>query len=120
MRVCGRPAILGAVTPNQRLLDAFRALSPTDRQNRLMRIGDREIALAMMYMKEPDRASLLSCLGAEKVRRVRDELRLHERLSIRYDDYLVAVSHVRKNLQSTAGKAVIGSYLRPRGRSGSR
>jgi hypothetical protein len=112
--------ILRTVTPNDRLLAAFRALSATDRQNRLMRIGDREIALAMMYMKEPDRASLLSHVGPEKVRRVRDELTLHERLSVRYDDYLVAVSHVRRNLESTGSRAVLGSYLRPRGRSGPR
>jgi hypothetical protein len=106
------------VTPNERLLAAFRALSPADRQNRCMRIGDRELALAMRYMTEPDRALLLSRLGPEKVKRVRDELLLHERLSIRYDDYLLAVAHVARNLDRPGGKAALGSYLRPRGRTG--
>jgi hypothetical protein len=83
-----------------------------------MRIGDREIALAMMYMQEADRSFVLSCLAPVKARRVRDELRLHERLAIRYDDYLAAVVHVMRNLESSLNKAVLGSYLRPRGRPG--
>jgi hypothetical protein len=105
------------VTPNARLLEAIRSLPPTDRQNRLMRIGDREIALAMMHMQDADRAEVLSVVARPKAQRVRDELRLQQRLSIRYDDYLVAVRHVIANLRTTATKAVLGSYIRPRNRN---
>jgi hypothetical protein len=86
-----------------------------------MRIGDREIAMAMMYMQAPERALMLSHLGPEKVRRVREELALHERLAIRYDDYLHAVALVLRNLEVAATRrTALGSYLRPRGRDGRR
>ncbi len=61
-------------SPNDRLAAALRALPPVEAQNRLMRLGDREIALSMMYMKMKDRGALLALLPAPKARRIADEL----------------------------------------------
>ena len=106
------------MSPNARLLSALRALSPTDRQNRLMRIGDREIAMAMMHLADTERDAILSSLGPVKAGRVRDELLLQQRLNLRHADYLAAVAHLERNLAHPAAKAVLGSWIRPRGRSG--
>ena len=102
-------------TPQQRLLETLRELTPTERQNRLMRIGDREIAMAVTHMSEADRTFVLTHIAPQKTARVRDELRLQARMAIRPRDYLAAVAHVRSCLISTATRAVLGSYIRPRG-----
>jgi hypothetical protein len=85
-----------------------------EKQNRLSRIGDREIALSMMYMRDPDRNAILACLPRPKADRVREELVLHRRLRITYQDYLRAVELVSDSVSGTGGKRALGSYLRPR------
>jgi cytosine/adenosine deaminase-related metal-dependent hydrolase len=108
------------MSPVQRLLETFRGMEPADRQNRLMRLGDREIAMAMTHMKEEDRDLLLSCLGRAKVQRIRDEMRLQARLAVSQRDYLKALALVEHGLGSAGGRAALGSYIRPRGRRGPR
>lgn len=107
-------------TPQEMLLETARSLTPAERQNRLMRIGDREVALAMTYMGDGDRAFLLSCVGAQKAARIRDEITLQSRLAVSHRDYLAAVAHVRGCLTTPSKPAVMGSYIRPRGRTGPR
>lgn len=105
-------------TPTEALLQAMRRLAPAVRQNRLMRIGDREIAMVMAHMGEADRAFLLSCVGPQKGRRIHDEMKLQARLAVRHEDYLAAIAHVRRCLATTTTRARLGSYIRPRGRMG--
>ncbi len=102
------------MTPNDQLLALVRGLTPVERQNRLSRIGDREIALAMLYMRDPDRTMVLSHLPPAKTRRIREELRLHTRLRITYADYLKAVELVSHGVSGSRGRGSLGSYLRPR------
>jgi hypothetical protein len=80
-----------------------------------MRLGDREIALAMMYMENPDRTALLALLPAAKVRRIREEMALHRRLAIRHEQYLAAIERVLEGLADGAPGG-FRSYLRPRQR----
>ena len=100
--------------PGNRLLEVIRSLPAVERQNRLARIGDREIALTMMYMSDRDRALVLSHLPPQKTRRVREELELQRHLAIRYPDYLLAVAHVESNLRRPTSRTTLGSWLRPR------
>ncbi len=106
-------AAVRASTPNQRLVRALRGLPRVDAQNRLMRLGDREIALSMMYMADTDRAALLGLLPQPKIHRISQELALHRRLAIRYDQYTAAVEAVLASLEER-GRRVFRSYLRPR------
>ena len=69
-------------TPNELLLRRARTLPRVRVQNSLMRAGDREIALSMMYMEDRDRGFLFSLLPAAKARRVREELTLQGRLKV--------------------------------------
>ena len=92
----------------------MRSLPSVDAHNRLMRMTDREIGLAMMYMDHADRNHLLALVPGLKARRVQDELALQERLTIRYDQYVAAVNHVVQMLQAGTGEKTFRSYLRPR------
>ncbi len=100
-------------SPNDRLVAALRSLPPVAAQNCLMRLGDREIALSMMYMGDRDRADVLELLPEAKTRRVVAEMSLHRRLVIRYDQYVTAVEHVMAGLGDRSPGA-FRSYLRPR------
>ncbi len=103
------------LSPNDRLVAALRTLPPVAAQNALMRLGDREIALSMMYMRQRDRGELLALLPDPKARRILAEIRLHQRLVIRYDQYVTAVEHVLAGLEERASGA-FRSYIRPRRR----
>jgi DNA-binding transcriptional ArsR family regulator len=92
---------------------ALRSLPPVAAQNCLMRLGDREIALSMMYMRDRDRAELLALLPDPKARRILAEIALHRRLVIRYDQYVAAVEHVLAGLEERS-RGAFRSYLRPR------
>ncbi len=100
-------------SPNDRLVAALHALGAVEAQNSLMRLGDREIALAMMYMRDKDRGALLALLPVPKAQRITSEMRLHRRLVIRYDQYVTAVESVLASLEQR-GRAAFRSYLRPR------
>ena len=101
------------MTPNDQLLRLIRSLTAVQKQNRLSRIGDREIALCMRHMRDTDRSSILSCLPPPKARRVREELVLHTRLRIAYADYLKAVELVSDAVSGSSRTRSLGSYLRP-------
>ncbi len=102
------------MTPNQRFVRVLQEMPHVERQNRLMSISDREIAVAMMYMEDRDRNRVLAVLSPVKSRRIQEELRLHERLTIQYDDYVKAVQEVMRRLESGQQKSRFKSYLRPR------
>jgi len=111
------------LSPNDQLLRALAGLPRVEAHNRLTRLGDREVALAMMYMRDADRAALLALLPAAKARRVGEEMVLHRRLAIRYDQYTAAVDAVVAALAAPregARRHAFRSYLRPRRPGGDR
>lgn len=100
-------------TPNELLVRRARSLPRVRVQNGLMRSGDREIALSMMYMEDVDRSFLFSLLPAAKVKRVREELALQRRLKITYDQYRTAIAALTENIASDRGRGSMKSYIRP-------
>ena len=102
-----------ANTPNYRLVRRVRSLPKVRVQNGLMRAGDREIALSMMYMEDTDRAFFFSRLPQAKVKRIKEELALQSRLRITYDQYVKAIETVIKGVESNRGGTSFRSYLRP-------
>ena len=103
----------GVSSPNDALVRLLRALPPVAVQNRLMRVSDREIALSMMYMQDADRSLVFSRLAARKVARLREELTLHARLRITYEQYRRAVESVVEALQGEKRGEGLRSYIRP-------
>ena len=102
------------MTPHERLLKIIRLLPRVTVHNKLMTAVDREIALTMMYMEDPEREYVLSFVSAEKKKRIREELKLHERLTIKYDQYLSALDHVVSLLKNSDQNRGFKSYIRPR------
>ena len=103
----------GSSSPNDALVRLLRALPSVTVQNRLMRTSDREIALSMMYMQDADRSLVFGRLASGKVSRIRDEIALHGRLRITYDQYRRAVESVVKALQEGSRGDGLRSYIRP-------
>jgi hypothetical protein len=101
------------LSPDRRLLHLIRALGKVESQNRLMAASDREIALSMMYLKDFEREELLALLPQKKATRIREELSLHNRLRIRYDQYKRTIEHLTEQLAKTGERENMKSYLRP-------
>lgn len=99
-------------TPDRRLLKLLRSLPASDVQNRLMRITDREIAVALLYLVDEERNYVLSFLGGAKKRRVEEEIEYTDRMRIRYPQYRIMIESVIEQLGGTGGGPV-RSYLRP-------
>lgn len=90
----------------------MRAVPAVDAQNRLLRIGDKEIATSMLYMADYERDTVLALLGTTKAARVRQELERQQRSRIVYDHYETAVRVVIRALEGTRATAP-RSYYRP-------
>ncbi|MBT3275300.1 MAG: hypothetical protein HN368_19250 [Spirochaetales bacterium] len=91
----------------------MKALPKVKVQNCLMRIGDRAIALAMMYMEDPDRGYIFTLLPAPKAERIREELALHNRLKITYEQYQAGITVLIDGLDRERGGGTFRSYIRP-------
>ena len=83
-----------------------------DAQNRLMRIGDKEIAMSLLFMAERERDRVLNLLGRGKGGRVRDELVRQQRSRIADAPYNTAVRTVIRALQGGRSEAP-RTYYRP-------
>ncbi len=103
----------GANTPNDILVRRLRSLPKVLVQNGLMRTGDRQIALSMMYMRDTERAYVFSLLPHAKVSRIQEELKLQNRLRITYDQYKKAVAAVSEGIARDRGTDSVKSYIRP-------
>jgi hypothetical protein len=101
------------LSPDRRLVQLIRALGKVESQNRLMTASDREIALSMMYLKDHEREEILSLLPQKKSARIREELTLHNRLRIRYDQYRKTIEHLLEILAKSGKRESFKSYLRP-------
>jgi len=98
--------------PHRRVLDLIQALPAVDVQNRLLRVTDKEIATALLYMADDERRRVLDLLGTVKGRRISEELTRQQRSRVEYSYYETAVRTVIRNLE---GAAVRGArtYYRP-------
>jgi hypothetical protein len=98
--------------PHRRVLDLIQVLPAVDVQNRLLRVTDKEIATALLYMAEEERRRVLDLLGTVKGDRIREELTRQQRSRIEYGYYETAVRTVIRNLE---GANVRGTrtYYRP-------
>lgn len=99
--------------PQNRLLQVIRRLPTAEAQNRLMSVTDRELALSMMYLSEPDRNFVLSYISGKKSERVREELRLQQKIRITYTQYSRALNNIVNRLQTAGPADSMKSYLRP-------
>ena len=79
-----------------------------------MRIADRELAVAMMFMDDPERERLLLLLSPSKAGRIREELVIQKHIAVSYDQYLAMVDHAVRAMKSEGRTESLGSYLRPR------
>jgi hypothetical protein len=90
----------------------MRVVPAVDAQNRLLRIGDKEIATSMIYMADHERETILALLGLTKGARVRQELERQQRSRIVYDHYEIAVRVVIRALEGARSVAP-RTYYRP-------
>lgn len=91
----------------------IRKLTPQEAQNRLLSLGDRDLAMAMMYLSDPDKDYILGFLSPKKVHRIREELALQKQRRITYNQYQIAIDHVVNSLSSSGNKTSLKSYFRP-------
>jgi flagellar motor switch protein FliG len=97
---------------DRQLLSYMRTLPGTELQNRLMRLSDRDIALALLNLEESEREYVLSYLGNRKKERVREELSYIRVKRIRYDQYKRAMQRVLETFRRGGGSDRRG-YVRP-------
>jgi len=100
--------------PERELAQLLMALPRIEIQNRLLKIRDRELALAMQNLEETERSRIYTAVSPEKSRRLREELSMVRRLRVRREDYLEAVSRVIGVLEGRPYTEVLRSYIRPR------
>ena len=100
------------LAPQDRILGLVRLLPPVEAQNRLMRVPDQVLALALLYMVDRQRDYVVGFVGAGKAARVRQELRRNEHVRIAYEQYLGATRVVVRHLEGGSVTAP-RSYFRP-------
>lgn len=99
-------------SPDTQLIQILKSLSAAEAQNRLMRITDRNLAICMLYMDDPDRNIVLDRLGKMKRERIKQELAYVQHLRLRYPQYKSVIEKVIVSI--VAGKDVAPqSYIRP-------
>ncbi len=98
--------------PHDRILDILRTLPTVDGQNRLLRISDANLALALVYMADWQQDYVLSFVGAVKERRVRLEIERQVRSRLPYDRYLRAAEAVESVLRGESPGG-LRTYYRP-------
>lgn len=84
-------------------------------QNRLLKVQDRELALAMRDLEDSERSRIYEAVSPAKIRRLREELSVMRRLKVRREDYLAAVSRIIGVLEGRPYTEVLRSYIRPGG-----
>ncbi len=97
----------------ERLLSILHELPHVDRQNRLMRIGDRALAICLSFLRPHEREWIITQLTRGKAERIRDELLLQKHLSMTVQQYHSTMDLVLDHLGKEAGTATRQSYLRP-------
>ena len=102
--------------PERELARLLMALPRIEIQNRLLKVSDRELALAMLNLDENERSGIYAAVSPEKIRRLREELSMLRRLRVHREDYLTALARVISVLEGRPYTEVLRSYIRPRSR----
>ncbi len=98
--------------PHRKIVELLRIIPAVDAQNRLLRLGDKELAMSLLYMAEREQNTVISLLGESKGRRVRDELERQSRSRVAAPYYEAAVRTVVRTLEGAVVDAP-KSYYRP-------
>jgi hypothetical protein len=98
--------------PYRQILDLLRVLPAVDCQNRLMKVSDRDLSMALIYAADDECDRVLSLVGSGKAHRVRIEIARCRRSRTQRIHYEVAVATVVKTLQGASVTAP-KSYYRP-------
>ncbi len=116
--MCGRKQHLSSKQrtqpPDRALVTTLRSVDRVQAQNALMTSSDRDLALALMYLEDRERAAVFARVSPAKAARVHSELLLQQRLRIEYRQYLDAVERVISRLRGAGRRSGVASYLRPR------
>jgi hypothetical protein len=102
------------MTPNRKLTDTIRSIPAASLQNALMRISDRDLAISMLYMEDPDRMKIFMAVSKQKEIRVKEELTLNNKRKVTYKHYTLSVQAVISSLINSRTPGKTNSYLRPR------
>lgn len=105
-----------SVFPERELARLLVALPRIEIQNRLLKVRDRELALAMQNLGEAERSRVYAAVSPEKTKRLNEELSMVRRLRVRREDQLEAVLRVIAVLEGLPYTEVLHSYIRPRSR----
>lgn len=95
------------------VLALIRALPSVEVHNRLMRVTDRDVALAILHMADSDAAWLLHFLGETKAARVRAEYARIARARFVPEQRAAALRVVEAALRGERAVAGTRSYFRP-------
>ncbi|MDA3948571.1 MAG: hypothetical protein PF508_05010 [Spirochaeta sp.] len=98
--------------PHRTIIDLLAEIPAVDAQNRLMRIGDKEIAMSLLFMADGEQDRIVNLLGRGKGTRVRDELTRQRHSRIADTTYETAVRTVIRALQGGRTEAP-RTYYRP-------
>jgi hypothetical protein len=101
--------------PHRELARLLMILPRIEIQNRLLKVQDRELALAMRDLEDFERSQIYAAVSPAKTRRLREELSVMRRLRVRREDYLTAVSRIIGVLEGRPYTEVLRSYIRPGG-----
>jgi Mg/Co/Ni transporter MgtE len=103
-----------ALSPEGRLLEVLKLLSPVDIQNRLLSLTDREFGTALLFLTDAERSRLLSYTSGSKQRRVVEEYHLQDRRQLTYKQYEQIMDQVLRKISGGRRDQNIRSYIRPR------
>jgi hypothetical protein len=98
--------------PHRKIVELLKAIPAVDAQNRLLRLGDKELAMSLLYMAEHEQRMVISLLGEAKGKRVSEELDRQLRSRVAAPYYEAAVRTVVRTLEGAAVDAP-KSYYRP-------
>lgn len=101
---------------NKTLLDCIRGSQYVTVQNALMRVSDQNLALALYYLHEEDRAFVLSFVAAAKMDRVETALTRLEQVKVKDEYCSRAVDLIIGRIRGDAGADQQTGYYRPRKR----
>ena len=100
-------------TPDRILADLLVQINAAELQNRLFRLSNREIAVAMTYLSDRERRILFSAMPPEKNSLVLEEIRFQENVIVSRPFYLSVMKRVINILAGNSDDSFRKGYLRP-------
>lgn len=84
--------------PHREFIRLVREGEPVKIQSRLMCSSDKDLAVAVTYLSEPERLFIFSRLSSAKAERVKAVLRRGAKFG--QEEYVITVNHLNRHLQS--------------------